>query len=116
MFGTIRRHQNWLWFVVVGVVIVSFVIYFDPSQRGSRGRSGRGGGAQLGEIDGRPITTQEFRDARQETRLLYFLNFRKWPEEDERSAQMNFDIDRETSLRLLRVAKVKEAGIHISDE
>jgi hypothetical protein len=97
MFGTIRRHQKWLWWGVVVVVIVSFVGYFNPSQRSSRGRGGRGGSG-LGEIDGRPITPQEFRDARQETRLLYFLNFRKWPEEDERSAQMNFDIDRETCL------------------
>lgn len=114
MFGTIRRHQNWLWFIVVAVVIVSFVVYFDPSQRGSSGRGG--GGAQLGEIDGKPVTPQQLRDAQQEARLLYFLNFRKWPEQDtERASQMGFDLEREAYLRLLRVAKANEAGIHVSD-
>ncbi len=113
MFGTIRKHQNWLWFIVVAVVIVSFVVYFDPSQRGSRSGGRDGGG--LGTINGRAITARQFRDAQQETRLLYFLNFRKWPEQDERASQMGFDLERESYMRLLRVAKAREAGVQVSD-
>jgi hypothetical protein len=114
MFGTIRRHQNWLWFIVVAVVIVSFVVYFDPSQRGSQG-GGRRGSTSIGEIDGHQITPQEFRDAQQETRLLYFLNFRKWPEQDETASQRGFDLEREATMRLVRVEKANQAGIQVAD-
>lgn len=112
MFGTIRKHQQWLWWIVVVVIIVSFVIYFNPGQS----NSGRGGGGTgLGTINGRVITPQQLRDAQQETRLLYFLNFRNWPEKDERASQMGFDLDREAHLRLLRVAKAQEANVHVAD-
>src|ERR1043165_5350389 len=113
MFGTIRKHQNWLWFIVVAVVIVSFVIYFDPSQRGNRG--GRGGGSgELGRIDDHVVTPRELDEARREFKLIYFLNTRKWPEEDrEHSAQI--DEEREAAARLLNIVKAEEAGIHVPD-
>lgn len=113
MFGTIRKHQNWLWFIVVAVVIVSFVVYFDPSQRGGRG--GRGGGAgELGRIDDHVVTPRELEEARREFKLIYFLNTRKWPEEDrEHSAQI--DEEREAAARLLNIVKAEQAGIRVPD-
>ncbi len=114
MFGTIRRHQNWLWFVVVAVVIISFLAFFDPSQRSGRSRSDQAGRAP--EINGRAITPKVFGEAQREVRLLYFLNFRQWPEKDaERAQQINFDLENESYLRLFRVGKAVEAGIQVPD-
>lgn len=114
MFGTIRRHQSWLWIVIIVVIIISFVVYFNPAQ-GSGNRSGAGAG-NLPQIDGKVITTRMFQDAQREVRLLYFLNFRKWPEEDQqRAQQLNFDMENESYLRLLKMARVQEAGIHVAD-
>jgi peptidyl-prolyl cis-trans isomerase D len=114
MFGTFRKHQKWLWMVIIVVIVISFVIYFSPDARWGSG--GRGRGAGIGSIDGRPITIPEYQQAYRETRLLYFLNCQKWPEGDERARQMGFDLETETYMRLLRLAKVKEEKIQIADE
>ncbi|MCX6903751.1 MAG: SurA N-terminal domain-containing protein, partial [Verrucomicrobia bacterium] len=108
-----RRHQTWLWMVIIVVIVISFVIYFSPDAKwGAHGR----GTAQLGTIDGQPVTMQEYWQANRETRLLYFLNFQKWPENDERARQMGFELENETYMRLLRLAKVKEEKIKVNDE
>ncbi len=113
MFGTIRKHQTWLWVVIIFFIVISFVIYFSPDAK--FGRGGRGN-YSLGTINGRPITELELSQAYRETRLLYFLNFQKWPENDERARQMDFDVQTQAYLRLLRLAKVKEEKIRVSDE
>ena len=114
MFGTIRRHQSWLWIVIIVVIIISFVVYFNPAQRSGNGSGAAGG--NLPKIDGKVITPRMMGDAQREVRLLYFLNFRKWPEEDQqRAQQVGFDMENESYLRMLRVAKAQEAGIHIAD-
>ncbi len=45
MFGTIRKHQNWLWAVIITVVIISFVVFFSPNDPfgGSSGGGASGG-------------------------------------------------------------------------
>ena len=113
MFGTIRKHQTWLWAVIITITIITFVIWFSPDARWSNGERRSTG---IGVIDGRPITAQQYRLAREEVRLLYFLNFQKWPEADERAAQMGFDVDNETLTRLVRLAKAREEKIAVSDE
>jgi peptidyl-prolyl cis-trans isomerase D len=113
MFGTIRKHQNWLWAIIITGTIVSFLVWFSPD---AKWRGHGRGPSELGSIDGRPITSQEFRQAYDETRLLYFLNFQKWPENDERARQMDFDVEQQAFLRLVRLAKVKEEKIQVSDE
>ena len=40
MFGTIRRHQKWLWIAVSTVTIISFVAFFSPQQRRQGGWTG----------------------------------------------------------------------------
>jgi len=114
MFGTIRRHKNWLWYVIIVVIIISFVYYFNPSQRGGRNRGG--GTAKALEINGKVVTPKMIRDSEHEVRLLYYLNFRKWPEQDaERAQQINFDLENEAYLRMFRVSKAEEAGVQIGD-
>jgi peptidyl-prolyl cis-trans isomerase D len=115
MFGTIRRHQKWLLGVIITVVIVAFVIYFDPSVK--RGRGGQGGETKALIINGKTITPRMYAEAAREVELLYFLNFRKWPDQDtERAQQIGFDKENEAYLRLFRVAKAEEAGIHVADQ
>lgn len=113
MFGTIRRHQSWLWIFIIAAIIVSFVVYFQPG-------SGPGSSAPRGaafELNGKPVTEKMIQGAAREVRLLYFLNFRQWPERDaERAQQMGFDIETEAYLRLFRASKAEEAGIRIPDQ
>jgi hypothetical protein len=111
MFASIRRHQHWIWYVVVVVVIISFVIFFSPVQRFSTG----GGSMDLGSIDGRTITLDEFRDARAEAELYHLIRFGDWPKGDE-SRQFGFDLERETYNRLLIVARMKELNIDPSQD
>jgi len=88
MFGTIRRHQKWLLGIIIAVVIVAFVIYFDPSvQQGPRNEANK----SL-VINGKTLTPRDYEHAAREVELLYFLNFRKWPDQDtERAQQIGFD-------------------------
>ena len=38
MIGTLRKHSQWLWGIIITVVIVTFVIFFSPDAGMSRGR------------------------------------------------------------------------------
>jgi hypothetical protein len=109
MFGTIRRHQSWLLVLIIGATIISFVVYFQPGSQSSNA-----GAAQVLELNGKPVTPRMIAEARNEIRLIYFLNTRKWPEEDPEAAKYDFDDD--ALVRLFRVSKAEEAGIRISDE
>ena len=53
MFGTIRKHQTWLWAVIITVIIFSFVIYFSPY---SKMNDSRRGPVNLGSINGERIS------------------------------------------------------------
>ena len=111
MFSSIRRHQSWIWIIVVVLVSISMVWFFTD-------RSDRGGGrgpVSIASIKGRQVSLREYKEARTEIRLLYFLNYRNWPEEDKKLAQ-NFDVEQQTLYRLLRLSQAKEANIHTSDE
>jgi len=109
MFGTIRKHQKWLWAVIITVTIVTFVIYFGPQSRvNSNVRY-----ANHGSIDGRKITDQDFLDAWREVHLHHFVINGRWPEEDKRSG---FDPERETYQWLLVVRKQEELGIRVGDQ
>ena len=115
MFGTIRRHQSWLWFVIIGFMIVGLLWWTDQTT----GRPGGGGssGRNAPQINGKAITAKMLGEAEREVRLLYFLNFRKWPDQDhERARQMGFDLETESYLRLFRAGKAEEAGVRVSDQ
>ena len=102
MFGTIRKHQTWLWGVIIAAVIVSFVIYFTPGVRLRDGGYGRGG--TYGTLKGRPITAEAFGEAYRETALLYLFSYGDWPDRNP-ARRYNFDLERETRTRLLLVEK-----------
>jgi len=116
MFASIRRHQKWLWLVIIVLVIISFVIYFDPtySSRSNRGSSaGRSG--DFGYINDRPLSREELVEAHQEVRLRFRLAAGRWPEEDEFGRQQ-FNDDGQVHQRLILLEKVKELNLQVTDE
>src|SRR5882762_6403225 len=117
MLGHIRRHQKWLWVLVAGATIISFVVFMDPNfGRRGRGMRGSGGGNDkvFGYINGRVISREELNQIHEEARLSFLLSYGRWPEEDDMSRQM-FNPDRAVPERLLLVEKLKELNIQVSD-
>jgi parvulin-like peptidyl-prolyl isomerase len=109
MFGTIRKHQNWLWGVIITVIIITFVVYFSPYSKMNTGR----GDTNFGSVDGHKITQNEYVRANQEAELHYFFNTGRFHEDEKNS---RFDPMQQTYFWLLLIQKEQEAGIHVSDE
>ncbi len=109
MFGTIRKHQTWLWAVIITLTIISFVIYFGPQ---SKLNSGRGGGtSNLGSINGERITPEEYANTEREVSLRYFFMSGNFPSAETKNS--GFDPMRETYYRLLLIHKqngIREAN------
>ena len=115
MFAHIRKHQQWLFIVIIAVVIVSFVVFFTPSVgTGGGGGGGTGSNATIGTIGDQPVTQQEYYDTYKGVALQFFSATGSWP--DQMGAQYGFDRDRQTSQRLVLLRKVKEMGIVTSDK
>ena len=109
MFASIRRHQHWIWYVVVFIVIVSFVVFFNPSSKMGGGRNS-GGEGNYGSINGRPITTLEYQNSAKETEIFHYLRFQEWPG-GEFSRRMGFDMEQETYRRLLLAEEFKKLNV-----
>jgi len=114
MFASIRRHQKWLFIVVVVLVIFSFVIYLDPATSGGRGRSGASQ-TDFGTINGRALSREEVLEAYQDARLEVRMLSGRWPGDDEASRQM-FNLDSRIQHRLVLLEKIRESGIQVGDE
>ncbi len=112
MFANIRRHQKWLWVLISGAVIISFVWYFNPN-------AGSGGGevsfdSKVGTLNGRPIGRAEYMNARKEAELRYLFSYGTWHGSDDFSRQNPDFIDRETKTRLFLREKIKEHNINVT--
>lgn len=113
MFATIRKHQKWLWMIVIVLVIIAFVVLMDPTYSVTGGRIGREGGS-FGTIGGRAIPREELLDTYAEVRLRYRLLTDQWPEQDP-SSRMWFDPDRLVPERLLLLEKLREFDFQVDD-
>jgi hypothetical protein len=111
MFGTFRKHQTWLWAVIITVIIFSFVIYFSPY---SKLNNTRRGPANLGSINGERVSEEEYIRARREVFLRSFFTTGNWPNEE--AMKQGGEIDRDTYQWLLLIQKQKQLGVHISTE
>jgi hypothetical protein len=111
MFGTFRKHQTWLWAVIITVIIFSFVIYFSPY---SKLNDSRRGPVNLGSISGERISEQEFVNARSEVYLRDFFTSGNWP--DEEAKKTGGQLERETYQWLLLIQKQRQLGIHVSTD
>jgi hypothetical protein len=112
MFGTIRKHQKWLWLVIITLTIISFVIFFSPY---SRTNGERRGSAYYGSINGEVITRSQMENAARDVRLLYFFMSGHWPDDPEAKAS-NSEIERETYQWLLELQEQKRLGIQVSSD
>jgi hypothetical protein len=111
MFGTIRKHQTWLWAVIITLTIISFVWFFGPT---SKVNSERRREFNAGSINGERITQDDYINARNEVHLQYFF-FRSagsWPTDD--AKRMGWDEEREIYQLLLLIQKQRQMGIQIS--
>ncbi len=115
MFGTIRRHQTWLWVIIITLTVISFVFFFSPDAK----YSGRNDGQRrtgLGTMRGKEITPAQFLSAKSEIFIHYFLTHNEWPDKDPTSKQMGFDADRETYFRLFLIQQQEDRKIKVSDK
>ncbi len=118
MFGTIRRHAQWVWIPIVTVIIITFVWFFMPTGSGSA----RTAFGQVAIVNGKPATINgqtipmdEFRSAYRETYLGHFFrsNGKEWPDGSESSKEM---LDHDSVVRVFMLHKLKELDIEVSDE
>src|SRR5271166_404541 len=90
MIGTIRRHQKWLWGVIIAATISTFVVYLNPSTKygGGGGSSGSAPAVDLGLISGEPVTLEQFQAAEREARIRFYLGTGTWPNSEEQKKQL----------------------------
>jgi hypothetical protein len=108
MFGTIRKHQTWLWAIIITLTIISFVIFFSPY---SKLNDTRRGPANYGKINGEKIGEEDFLNAWHEVQLQYFFMRGRWPEDNDKT-----DLQTETYKWLLLLQKQNQLGVHVSSE
>jgi hypothetical protein len=90
MIGTIRRHQKWLWFLIIGATILTFTVYLSPTAKygGGPGSSAPSTAPNLGTINGEPITPDQLQAAIREAALYYFFRTGVWPSSEEQRNQL----------------------------
>lgn len=105
MFGTIRKHQTWLWFIIIGMMVLSMITW---NQMGRQGNA-RSGGGTYGMIDGRPITDTEYRNAQVEASLMYYLRTFAWP--DSSATRAGWNQEQQAYERIFLVRKLDQYNI-----
>jgi hypothetical protein len=114
MFGTIRKHQTWLWAVIATITIVSFVVFFNPNNRGTGSSRGT---ANFGSINGERISEDDFYNARKEVDMQYFfMSGGNWLRDENEAKKAGFDLEQRIYARLLLIQKEEQLGIHVSSE
>jgi hypothetical protein len=109
MFGTIRKHQGWLWWIIIVVTVSSLVVVFGSKNAGDQARGGRQ--IDHGTIDGRPITDAEWRDALREAYLRYFVMRHAWPDKD--SMRSGFNEQEQAYQQLMLIHKLEDYHIDV---
>lgn len=112
MFGTIRKHQTWLWAVIITLTVISFVVYFSPYSRVNS--SSRRAGS-YGSINGDKITEAQYRNAYREVDLhSFFMSGGHWLAEDKKRSEQ--DLEREIYQWLLLTWEQDRLGIHVDEQ
>lgn len=111
MFGTIRKHQKWLWAVIITLTIISFVSFLSPN---SRLNSGGRGSENYGSINGERVTREQYANAYREVDLNTLFMNHHWLNEDK--TQSRIDPERETYQWLLLSQLQQKLGIHVGDD
>lgn len=107
MFGTIRKHQTWLWIVIIGVMIFGLIQWQNSLGKGGDNDRGQG---NFGAIDGRAITQFELTQAHTEALLNYFVNTRDWPDRGAPPKDWNQTVEDYKQVFITR--KLEQYNIH----
>lgn len=108
MFGTIRKHQTWLWAVIITLTIISFVSFLSPNSKMNSGRDSE----NFGSIDGERISRAEYLAAAHEVDLhTYFMNGH-WLNEDKKKV----DPEREIYQWLFVSRLQRKLNIHVGED
>ncbi len=105
MFGTIRKHSNWLWMIIIVVIVISFVVFFTPGVF----EDGGGRGNVSIAIDGRNFTQDQINAAHREVRVSALIGLSRRSESNDESNQRALE-------RLLMTAKLEQYGIQVGPE
>ena len=111
MFGTIRKHQTWLWAVIITLTVISFVVYFSPYSK--MNSSARRPGA-YGSINGDKISETDYRNAYRDVDLHTFFMSGHWLGEDKK--RTDEDTQREVYQWLLLNWEQDRLGIHVDEQ
>src|SRR5579872_773371 len=106
MFGTIRKHQTWLWAVIITLTIISFVTFLSPNSKLNSGRSSE----NYGSINGERVTRDQYASAYREVDLHTLFMSRHWLNEDKKDSRV--DPERENYQWLLLIQLQRKVGIH----
>lgn len=110
MFGTIRKHSAWLWWVVATLTIISFIGW--NLSVGTRNGSGRGAG--FGILYGKSISADEYDSAERQFKIFYLHRYKTFP--DRNPNFTSADMEQQTYIRLLLAAKARQLGMYVGDE
>ncbi len=99
-----------MWWVVIAVIIVSFVVFFTPDAKwGADARD------NYGTIFGRNISQAEINQAAREAQLAFFFRYRQWPDNPQIARMVGFDLDMEARRHLLLVESMRRHHVEVSD-
>jgi hypothetical protein len=113
MFTFIRKHQGW-GLVFIGLVIVSFIVWFSPYSQ--LDQVGPRAGANYGAIGGVPVSADDYFMASKEARLEYLLRFGAWPDQDSNSRQMGYNPLVRALHRLVLIRRLEALNIRPTEE
>ncbi len=119
MFGTFRKHQTWLWAIIITVIVISFVLYFSPDTKFKFRIFGNK--PLLVEMNGHPVTIggepipqdEEYQNIRKETLLSHFMRNGAWPGNEVTEQE---DFKRYVIMRLFLLRKLTEMEVHVSEK
>jgi SurA N-terminal domain len=111
MIGTLRKHSQWLWGIIITVVIITFVVFFSPNISPGQGRST----VDYGTLYGQPIKRDDLAQAYTDAKLFFFLNTGQWPT-PEQAMMYRYNMDTEARQRLLINYHVRQEGIEVGKD
>jgi hypothetical protein len=113
MIGTIRKHSAWLWYIIAGLTIISFVVFMGAGPA-RNGRGSNGGNGNYGTLYGHELTGEAVAQAERDFDIYFFLSNGEWPTKDRNVSETT--IQQQIYLNLMFAAKAKSLGIAVPDD
>ena len=108
MIGSIRKHSKWLWIVIAGLTIISFVVFMGSGPMRSGGRAS----GDLGTIYGQAVTVKDYTKAQGSYYLYHWIHTGQWPD---KSGTAREEMEREIYIRILIAKKAAQLGVQVGE-